>query len=83
MEGRPDPPLLRGVRPRRALRLIEVVPDGVARVSLAFASASAVIDTVAVHGNTAAFQVRPAPRGQLTLIWLAASGQTLKRIALP
>jgi hypothetical protein len=36
-----------------------------------------------VHGNTAAFQVRPAPRGRLTLIWLAASGQTLKRIALP
>lgn len=76
-------PLLPHVRPRRALRLVEVVPDGVAHVSLAYASAGRVIKTVAVHGNTAAVQVRPAPRGRLALIWLAPGGQMLRRVVLP
>ncbi len=71
----------------RPLRLIQVVPDGVPRVSLAFAPPDGrpgeLIETVTVHGNVAAFQVLPRPTGHLQLIWQAADGQTLKRVALP
>jgi hypothetical protein len=69
------------VRPgAQRLRLIEVVPDGVSRVALMFA-AGALIETVPVRGNTAAFQVFPRPTGHLALLWLAG-GQTIKRVAL-
>lgn len=71
----------------RPLRLIEVVPDGVARVLLTFAPPGGrpgeLIETVAVHGNTSAFEVQPRPTGRLRLIWQAADGQRLKRVALP
>jgi hypothetical protein len=80
-------PLLPGGRPRRSLRMIEVVPDGVARVSLAFAPRAgkpgALIATVGVHGNTAAFQVVPGPPGPLMLTWLGGEGQVLERVSLP
>lgn len=76
-------PLLPAVRPRRPLHMIEVVPDGVARVSLAVAPAGRLIKTVDVHGNTAAFQAVPGPPGPLTLTWLGGDGQVLKRVQLP
>ena len=73
---------MRSVVHARSLRLIQVVPDGVARVSLLFA-AGALIETVAVHGNVAAFQVSPDPAGRLALLWLDRGGRVLRRITLP
>ncbi|MGO9882626.1 MAG: hypothetical protein ACLPV4_06380 [Solirubrobacteraceae bacterium] len=64
------------------LRLVAIVPDGVAHVALGFA-AGALIETAAVHGNVAGFEVSPRPTGRLALLWFSRTGQMVKRIVLP
>jgi hypothetical protein len=46
-------------------------------------AAGALIETVAVHGNTAAFDVAPRPPGRLALLWFGRAGEAVKRIELP
>lgn len=69
-----------------ALRVVTLVPDGVANVALALVGRAGepenLIESVDAHDNVAALEVYSRPTRRMALVWFARDGHVIRRVPL-